>query len=66
MTEFDLVVRGASVADGTGAELRTADVAIGDGVVAAVGRVEGHGRREIQADGALVAPGWARPRAWST
>lgn len=54
----DLVVRGGIVVDGTGAEPRTADVAVRDGVVVAVGRVAEHGRREIDADGAHVLPGW--------
>ncbi|HEY1969877.1 MAG TPA: amidohydrolase family protein [Pseudonocardia sp.] len=58
MSEFDLVIRGGTVADGTGETLRTADVAVSGGVIAEVGRVSGTGAREIAADGALVAPGW--------
>ena len=58
MAEHDLVVRGGTVIDGTGAPRRTADVAVSDGVVVEVGAVEGTGRREIDADGALVAPGF--------
>lgn len=58
MTSFDLVIRGGTVADGTGGSLRTADVAVLDGAVTEVGRVDGTGRREIGADGALVTPGW--------
>jgi N-acyl-D-aspartate/D-glutamate deacylase len=58
MPEFDLVVRGGTVIDGTGARRRTADVAIAGAVVAEVGRVSGQGRRELDADGALVAPGF--------
>ncbi|MCU1357889.1 MAG: sle [Acidimicrobiales bacterium] len=54
----DLVIRGGSVVDGTGAPARTADVAIDDGVVSEVGRVDGRGTTEVDADGALVAPGW--------
>ncbi len=54
----DLVVRGGTVVDGTGAPPRTADVAISDGVVTEVGRVEGAARRTIDADGALVTPGF--------
>ena len=57
MAEHDLVVRGGTVIDGTGAPRHTADVAVSDGVVVAVGAVEGTGRREIDADGALVVPG---------
>lgn len=55
---FDLVVRGGTVADGTGGPLRTADVAVLDGKVAEVGRVAGRGHRELDAGGLLVAPGW--------
>ena len=41
MAEFDLVVRGGNLADGTGAALREADVAVKDGRIAAVGKVSG-------------------------
>ena len=58
MAEFDLVVRGGSVLDGTGVPGRLADVAVTGGRIAAVGRVEGRGSREIDADGALVLPGF--------
>src|SRR5437588_9154616 len=54
----DLVIRGGSVADGSGAPLRTADVAITDGIVTEVGRVDGPASRDIDADGALVTPGF--------
>jgi N-acyl-D-amino-acid deacylase len=54
----DVVVRGGTVVDGTGEPARTADVAIDDGRVTAIGRVDGRGRQEIDADGALVTPGW--------
>jgi N-acyl-D-aspartate/D-glutamate deacylase len=54
----DLVIRGGTVVDGTGAPARTADVAITDGVVTEVGAVEGAARRTIDADGALVTPGF--------
>ncbi|MEQ1787666.1 MAG: amidohydrolase family protein, partial [Acidimicrobiales bacterium] len=58
MTAHDLVIRGGTVVDGTGAPGRTADVAITDGVVTEVGSVDGRGREEIDADGALVTPGF--------
>ena len=58
MSQYDLVIRGGSVVDGTGAAARTADVAIRDGRIAAVGRVDGSGRQEIDAAGALVTPGF--------
>src|SRR5437879_3859396 len=55
---FDLVIRSGTVIDGTGSPARTADVAIADGQVVGVGSVAGKGDREIDADGALVTPGF--------
>ena len=54
----DLVIRGGTLVDGTGAAPRTADVAITDGVIVEVGTVDGVGDREVDADGALVTPGF--------
>ncbi len=54
----DLVIRGGNVVDGTGAPMRSADVAIDDGVVVEVGRVPGRAAQQIDADGALVTPGF--------
>ena len=47
MAEFDLVVRGGNLADGTGSAIREADVAVKDGRIAAVGKVSGQGAEEI-------------------
>ena len=58
MAQHDLIIRGGTVIDGTGTAGRTADVAVNDGVISEVGRVDGSTRREIDADGALVAPGF--------
>ncbi len=54
----DLVIRGGTVVDGTGTERRSADIAIDGDRITAVGRVEGTGHRELDADGLLVTPGW--------
>lgn len=54
----DLVIRGGRVVDGTGAPTRHADVAISNGIVTEVGAVDGPAQREIDADGALVTPGF--------
>ena len=58
MAAHDLVIRQGKVIDGTGAPARIGDVAITDGIVTEVGKVDGTGRREIDADGALVTPGF--------
>ena len=55
---FDLVVRNGTVFDGTGRPSFEADVAVKDGVIAAVGRVAGHGAEEIDARGQIVTPGF--------
>ena len=61
--EFDLVVRGGLVVDGTGAPGVTGDVAVVDGRIAAVGDLDGRGRQEIDADGLVVAPGFVDAHA---
>ncbi len=54
----DLVIRGGTVVDGTGAEPFAADVAIDKGRISAVGAVAGTGREEVDAKGKLVTPGF--------
>ena len=56
--EFDLVIRNGSVADGMGGPLVSADVAVKNGKIAAVGKIAGSGREEIDAKGKLVTPGF--------
>ncbi|KEO87407.1 amidohydrolase [Erythrobacter sp. JL475] len=58
MPAFDLIIRGGTIVDGTGAERFTGDVAIKDGLIAAVGAVSGDATREIDAAGKIVAPGF--------
>ncbi len=55
---FDLLIRNGTIVDGLGGEPFVGDVAIADGVIAAVGAVEGSGDREIDATGLLVTPGF--------
>ena len=55
----DLIIRGGTVVDGSGAtEGFTADVAVSDGRIVEIGTVDGSARPTIDADGALVTPGW--------
>jgi N-acyl-D-amino-acid deacylase len=56
--EFDLVVRGGTIVDGSGAPGRQGDVAVVGDRIVEVGHVEGSGRQEIDADGLVVAPGF--------
>ena len=55
---FDLVIRGGTVVDGTGGPAREADVAIYDGRITEVGKVSASGREEIDAKDRLVMPGF--------
>ncbi len=54
----DLVIRGGSVIDGTGADPITADIAVRDGRIETVGTVTAPGREEIDARGLVVTPGF--------
>src|SRR5262245_64808385 len=55
---LDLLIKGGTVVDGTGAPARTADVAIRDGCVADIGAIDEHATRTIDAGGLLVTPGF--------
>ena len=54
----DLIIRGGTSVDGTGAEPFVGDVAIDGDRIVEVGKVAGQGRREIDAAGMTVTPGW--------
>ncbi len=58
---FDVIVRGGLVVDGSGQPGFQGDVAVKDGRIAAVGRVEGEARRVVDAAGRVVAPGFIDP-----
>src|SRR6201987_488436 len=56
---YDLLIRNGTIVDGLGGEPYVGDVAVKDGVIAAVGRVNGDSAaREIDATGLLVTPGF--------
>lgn len=55
---YDLIIRGGNIVDGTGRPAFTGDIAIRDGVIAAVGNIDGPAHRQIDAQGLLVTPGW--------
>ncbi len=54
----DLVIRGATIVDGTGAPARLGDIAVDAGKIVSVEGRAGAGSREIDADGLIAAPGW--------
>jgi N-acyl-D-aspartate/D-glutamate deacylase len=55
---LDLVIRGGTIVDGSGRERFSGDVGVREGRIAAVGEVAERGRRELDARGLLVTPGW--------
>ncbi len=56
--EYELVIRNGTVIDGTGSAGFTADVAVSEGQIVAVGDVAGVGEKEIDATGHIVTPGF--------
>jgi N-acyl-D-aspartate/D-glutamate deacylase len=54
----DLVIRGGTVVDGTGAPRFVADIAVDGGIITAIGQISASGREEIDASGKIVAPGF--------
>jgi N-acyl-D-aspartate/D-glutamate deacylase len=55
---LDLVIRDADIIDGTGRPRYRGDIAVANGTIAAIGSVAGAARREIDAAGLVVAPGF--------
>ena len=54
----DIVIRGGELVDGTGSASFQGDLAIDGDAIAAVGKVDGSGKREIDAKGLAVTPGF--------
>jgi N-acyl-D-aspartate/D-glutamate deacylase len=59
---FDLLIKGGTIVDGSGAPWFAGDLAVKDGRIAAVGpAVAGEARRTLDAAGRVVAPGFIDP-----
>ncbi len=56
--DYDLIVRGGRVVDGSGNPAFFADVAVNDGRIVAIGKLTGTAPKEIDATGMIVAPGF--------
>ena len=56
--KHDLVIRGGTIFDGTGAKGFDGDVAVNEGRIVEVGRITASGREEIDAKGKIVTPGF--------
>ncbi|MBI3585787.1 MAG: D-aminoacylase [Ignavibacteriales bacterium] len=67
VTEYDVVIRNGTVYDGSGSPPVVADVLMNNGKIAGVGKWENvRGRREIDAQGLAVAPGFINMLSWAT
>ncbi len=58
MPDYDLIIRNGTLIDGTGAPGVAGDLAVRDGRLARIGRIEGSAAREIDASGMAVTPGF--------
>ncbi len=58
---FDVLITNGKIVDGSGAPAYAGDLAIKDGRIAAVGKIEGAAHRTIDAGGRVVAPGFIDP-----
>ncbi|MFT4561870.1 MAG: N-acyl-D-amino-acid deacylase [Gammaproteobacteria bacterium] len=58
---YDLVIRNGTVVDGTGAARIRADVAVTDGRIVEVGKIDGRAKETIDATDLIVAPGFVDP-----
>jgi N-acyl-D-amino-acid deacylase len=65
-TAHDVVIRGGTLYDGTGATPRAGDLAIDGERITAIGTVDGRGARELDATGLAVAPGFINMLSWAT
>lgn len=55
---YDLIIRNGKIVDGTGIAAYQGDIAVQDGKIAAVGSVSGAAKKELDAEGKMVLPGW--------
>lgn len=55
---YDLVIKNGTVIDGSGAPRYRADVAVANGRIAAIGRVDAKAKQTIDAEGHVVTPGF--------
>ncbi len=54
----DVLIKGGTIVDGTGAASYTGDIAVKDGKIVEVGKITSAATRTIDANGLMVAPGW--------
>ena len=62
---YDVLIRNGLIYDGSGRSPFPADIAVNGDTIAAIGRVEGHARQEIDAAGLAVSPGFINMMCWA-
>jgi len=64
--QYDVVIRGGTIYDGSGSKPAIGDIAIiGDSIIAVGPSITGRGKREINARGLAVAPGFINMLSWA-
>ncbi len=56
--KHDLVIRNGKIIDGSGSKPFFGDIAIDNGIITSVGKINSSGNKELDAQGNLVTPGW--------
>ena len=56
--DYDLIIRNGTLVDGTGKESYVGDLAVKDGIIAAIGQFSGKADKEIDASNQVVSPGF--------
>jgi N-acyl-D-amino-acid deacylase len=64
--EYDVILRGGTIYDGSGSAPYVGDVAIQGDRIAALGHFDGHGKSELEVHGRAVAPGFINMLSWAT
>jgi N-acyl-D-amino-acid deacylase len=65
-TQYDVAIRGGTIYDGSGSRPIVGDIAIsGDSIVAVAPSITGRGKKEINARGLVVAPGFINMLSWA-
>ena len=58
INDYDLIIKNGTIVDGTGKKSETADIAIKNGLIAAIGTINGKANQQIDATNLIVTPGF--------
>ena len=63
MVEYDVLIKNATIVDGSGKDRYTSDIAIKEEKIVDIGDVSGDAKKTIQATGLIAAPGFIDPHS---